>query len=256
MYDRAILEILDECASRLSVGEQLSPEELTRLDGAASKSFNQLYSVYGEEIKSLIQVDEDVCMLIAGNKDGFQGLKTDKLFATEETASNMMNRILNESPIKFDKKSILGNPILNATDSTKDTRYRPSPIKLQKIDESPGKTFDLTQMNASLDESPRRALKVGSKRYVSLNTSRDIIRESKKEMIQHLTSPRADGSRGQLNEQLSLRNRLSHQSSNSITMRQKRLAQITMVTKGIKKGRLPPIKSPKQLEVFVFGEVP
>lgn len=37
-------------------------------------------------------------------------------------------------------------------------------------------------------------------------------------------------------------------------MRAKRLAQITMVTKGIKKGKLPPIKTPKQLDVFVFGE--
>ena len=27
-----------------------------------------------------------------------------------------------------------------------------------------------------------------------------------------------------------------------------------MVTKGIKKGKLPPIKTPKQLDVFVFGE--
>ena len=37
-------------------------------------------------------------------------------------------------------------------------------------------------------------------------------------------------------------------------MRAKRLAQITMVTKGIKRGKLPPIKSPRQLDVFVFGE--
>lgn len=37
-------------------------------------------------------------------------------------------------------------------------------------------------------------------------------------------------------------------------MRAKRLAQITLVTKGIKRGKLPPIKSPKQLDVFVFGE--
>lgn len=37
-------------------------------------------------------------------------------------------------------------------------------------------------------------------------------------------------------------------------MRAKRLAQITMVTKGIKRGKLPPIKSPKQLDIFVFGE--
>ena len=39
-----------------------------------------------------------------------------------------------------------------------------------------------------------------------------------------------------------------------MTMRAKRIAGITMVTKGIKKGKLPPIKTPKQLDVFVFGE--
>ena len=83
--------------------EELTPEELTRLDGAAPKLFDQLYSVYGDEITSLIQIDEEVCILIAGNKDMFKGLKTTKLFATEETASDMMNRIFDQSPIKFDK---------------------------------------------------------------------------------------------------------------------------------------------------------
>lgn len=85
---------------------------------------------------------------------------------------------------------------LNGTCSTRDTRFRPSPFKLQPVTESPGKTFDLTQMSSSVDDiSPRKALKVGSRRYVSLNTSRDIIRASKKEMVEHLTSPRADGSK-------------------------------------------------------------
>ena len=37
-------------------------------------------------------------------------------------------------------------------------------------------------------------------------------------------------------------------------MRAQRLQQMTLVTKGIKRGRLPPIKTPKQLDVFVFGE--
>ena len=29
---------------------------------------------------------------------------------------------------------------------------------------------------------------------------------------------------------------------------------MTLVTKGIKRGKLPPIKTPSQLDVFVFGE--
>jgi len=32
------------------------------------------------------------------------------------------------------------------------------------------------------------------------------------------------------------------------------MASLKIVTKGIKRGKLPPIKTPKQLEVFVFGE--
>ena len=50
------------------------------LDGAPPKTYNRLYSVYGEEVKSLIEIEEDVCMLIAGDKTSFKGLKTDKLF--------------------------------------------------------------------------------------------------------------------------------------------------------------------------------
>jgi len=83
------------------------------------------------------------------------------------------------------------------------------------------------------------------KRYVSL-TSRDIIKASKKELMSHLVTPR----------DLSLKNRLNQKSSGAshMSMRTRRLANITMVTKNIRKGRLPPIKTPQQLDVFVFGE--
>lgn len=57
-----------------------------KLDGRPPKKFNRLYTVYGEEIKSLIEVEEDAIMLIAGDKNEFKGLKTEKLFQTEETA--------------------------------------------------------------------------------------------------------------------------------------------------------------------------
>lgn len=32
------------------------------------------------------------------------------------------------------------------------------------------------------------------------------------------------------------------------------MESIKLMTSGIKQGKLPPIKSPKQLDVFVFGE--
>ena len=94
----------------------------------------------------------------------------------------MLNRIVEQSPIKFDKKSTMSELPMNFSESTKarTTGLRPGPIKLQHTrTESPGKTFDLTQMSASVDESPRKSLRVGPRRYVSINTSRDIIRESK-----------------------------------------------------------------------------
>ena len=69
MYERAVKEVLDQCGSRLYKSDDLTPEEITKLDGAAPKKFNTLYSIYGETIESLIQLDEDVCILIAGDKN-------------------------------------------------------------------------------------------------------------------------------------------------------------------------------------------
>ena len=80
MYQRAVSEILDQCSSRLYNVEDLSPEEKVQLDGAPPRVFNRLYSVYGQQINSLIEIEEDVCMMIAGDKGCFQGLKTSELF--------------------------------------------------------------------------------------------------------------------------------------------------------------------------------
>ena len=80
-----------------------------------------MMSIYGQEIRSLIEIDEDVCLLIAGDKKTFKGLKTDQLFKTEESALQMLNRIVNESPIKFDKKSTMSEMPLNFSESTKRT---------------------------------------------------------------------------------------------------------------------------------------
>ena len=80
MYRRAVKWILDQCGSRLCLEGELTPEEQTLLDGAAPKRFNTLYTVYGETIQSLIQIEEGTCIMIAGDKSQFIGLKTSKLF--------------------------------------------------------------------------------------------------------------------------------------------------------------------------------
>ena len=94
MYERAVKEVLDQCGSILYLEEELTAEEITRLDGAAPKRFEMLYTVYGQTVQSLIQIDEDCCILIAGYKDSFKGLKTTQLFRTEESANEMLDRLV------------------------------------------------------------------------------------------------------------------------------------------------------------------
>ena len=118
---------------------------------------------------------------------------------------------------------------MNLSITKKAATQRVSPFKSSQKLESPGKTFDLTQaavsLTNSLENSPVNKSN-SQRRYASLK-SRDIIKASKQELIEHLTSSR---------EALQ-----KHQQSSISSMRVKRLEQITMVTKGIKKGKLPPI---------------
>lgn len=146
----------------------------------------------------------------------------------------MFNRIIGQSPIRFDRKSL--NKTLTSS---------PSSIRRGKtIKDSPSKTFQLTEMSQVIEDPMISPAKSSRNRNYGSQTTREIIKASKAEMLERLTKKRDMGLKGQLN----------HNSAASSTMRSKRLAQITMVTKGIKRGKLPPIKSPKQLDVFVFGE--
>lgn len=104
MYERAVEEILDACGSRLFDKNDLTPEDKTRLNGAAPKVFNTLYTIYGQTIQSLIQIDEDACILIAGDKKTFRGLKTSALFKNREAASNFLDRVVTQSEVSQDKR--------------------------------------------------------------------------------------------------------------------------------------------------------
>ena len=56
-------------------------------------------------MSSILNIEEDTVILIAGQKNRFDGLKTSKLFKVFETANDMLNRIVEQSPINFDAKS-------------------------------------------------------------------------------------------------------------------------------------------------------
>lgn len=78
-------------------------------------------------------------MLVAGQKDTFKGLKTEKLFIDEEAAQDMFNRIVTSSPIRFDRKSVM-------------TTLSKSPSSILRRGrtvggDSPTKTFKLTEMD-------------------------------------------------------------------------------------------------------------
>ena len=69
IYERAVREILDMCGMNLIVDGELSPEQKNELHGAAPKRFNQLYTVFGDPVNSLLHIDEECCILVAGQKD-------------------------------------------------------------------------------------------------------------------------------------------------------------------------------------------
>ena len=169
MYMRAVREILDQCGTHLAIESLLTPEEKVELKGAAPKKFNQLYTVYGEPVTNLLKIDEECCILVAGHKTGFKGLKTNKLFEKQESANAMLNRIVDQSPISFDTKSTW-QPQLSNTNSGKKLE---SPFKRQRNNESPGKTFALTQSSAIVDGSNIDPLTSARK-----NASQPLIKES------------------------------------------------------------------------------
>ena len=76
---------------------------------------------------------------------------------------------------------------------------------------------------------------LNGRRNVSM-TSREIIKASKVELMKRFAT----------------KGSMSQRTSGS--MNAKRLASMSIITKGIKRGKLPPIRTPSQLDVFVFGE--
>ena len=50
---------------------ELNPILKMNLDGRNPKSFNQLYTLYGQEITSLLQIEEDATFMVAGKKGEF-----------------------------------------------------------------------------------------------------------------------------------------------------------------------------------------
>ena len=99
-YKLAVKDILDQCGQRLHTEGEFSEEHLAKLNGQAPKKFNRLYDIYGNQIKSLLMVNEDVSFLVAGKKtEPFQGLRTNNLFSNAEDAHQFVNRLVNKSDV-------------------------------------------------------------------------------------------------------------------------------------------------------------
>ena len=154
----------------------------------------------------------------------------------------MLNRIVEQSPITFDYKSVVQKVAHSATISAEKFK---SPFARKNSNESLCKTFALTQQSGIFETAPVSPKKGSSpavraslngRRGVSL-TSRDIIKASKAELMKRFAT------KGSMSQRTSGSN-----------MPSKRLTSINMVTKAIKLGKLPPIQTPSQLDVFVFGE--
>ena len=80
---------MDNCSELLVGKNELNPILKMSLDGRNPKSFNQLYTLYGEEITSLLQIEEDVRFMVAGKKGEFEGLHINKLFEKDEEAASL-----------------------------------------------------------------------------------------------------------------------------------------------------------------------
>ena len=109
LYENAVQEVLDECSWGLCLPSDLSAVAQAKLGGGPPRSYTHLFTLYGERITSVIEIDQDVQFLVAGTSGKFKGLKTNELFCNDETSKSILNRMVKESPVKIDQSSGFAN---------------------------------------------------------------------------------------------------------------------------------------------------
>ena len=130
IYENAINEILDECSWGIYHPKDMNPAMKVQMKGRPKQIFTHLYTIYGDCITNLLQVEHDAQFLVASTTGKFQGLKTNELFNNDESGKSILNRLVSRSPIKTSPAS----PRSNLPD--------------QEIDKT-DKTFQLTSVTAS-----------------------------------------------------------------------------------------------------------
>ena len=100
IYENAINEILDGCSWGIYHPKEMNPEMKARLQGRPKQIFSHLFTIYGERITNLLQIEHDAQFLIASTSGKFQGLKTNELFNNDESGKSILNRLVSRSPMK------------------------------------------------------------------------------------------------------------------------------------------------------------
>ena len=180
--------------------------------------------------------------LVASATGKFKGLRTNELFDNDEPSKDILNRMLANSPVKIDGTSSFANQNMSNAGSTGGGL---TPLRSAKgKDHSGDLTFKLTSVSTA---SPQKGRNMA--RHVSLSSKQ--IREASR---RDLKAAKHNAAIAQL-----IRNK--HRKTQSYStiqananLRKQKLDAFNQITADIKKGKLPPVKSPKALENFVFGD--
>lgn len=109
LYENAVIEVLDDCNRGIYSPGEIDAVAKVKLAGRPPKNYTHLFTLYGEHITNLIQIEHDTIFLVVSTNGKFKGLKTNELFSNDETGKNILNRMLKDSPVKIDKTSSFAN---------------------------------------------------------------------------------------------------------------------------------------------------
>jgi len=112
--------VLDDCSRGIYQPSEIGAVAKVKLAGKPPKNYTHLFTLYGEHITNLIQVDYDATFLVVSTSGKFKGLKTNDLFSNDEKGKNILNRMLLDSPIKIDRTSNFANETPGTTTPIRD----------------------------------------------------------------------------------------------------------------------------------------
>ena len=146
------------------------------MDGGSPKKYTHLFTIYGEPIINILQIEADVQFLVASTTGKFKGLKINELFNNDEPSKTIMNRMCRESPTKIDCTSSFANRNTSNVSSKEElATMRQSRVKDPSLDA----TFKLTSVTTIKPAMPQTVRNVQRQGKLS---SQQIREASKRDL--------------------------------------------------------------------------